>query len=243
MPGRDTMLDERPRVLAAGASALARTLLSYEPLDPVEVRAVEAGLGGVLTHRAGSNVELDGEGLPVLVVADGWAASVVALEPDRRQIVDLHLAGDVVDMADLQAKDLTLTALTRLRVQTAGGAMARLHRLGAPGRLGRAWRLKQEADRRRAVRHIVRLGRMSAYQRIADFLLELQVRQQRATGSAAGVIDLPLTQDVLADHLGLSVVHVNRVLQQIRRDGLIACRGARIAVRDPARLAHHALRA
>jgi CRP-like cAMP-binding protein len=77
---------------------------------------------------------------------------------------------------------------------------------------------------------VVRLGRRSAYERTVHLVLELHERLN-AVGLAAGqCFALPLTQDVLADALGLSVVHVNRVLAQARRDGLFELRGGYVVI-------------
>jgi CRP-like cAMP-binding protein len=72
--------------------------------------------------------------------------------------------------------------------------------------------------------HMVRLGRQTAYERVAHFLLELQQRMEIAGFGDAQRFPLPLTQEILADVLGLSIVHVNRTLQQLRREKLIELR-------------------
>ena len=83
------------------------------------------------------------------------------------------------------------------------------------------------------VDHIVRLGRMSAYERTAHLLLELFQRQRRAGLAQADSMPLPINQEMLADALGLSIVHTNRVLQQLRRDGFIVSRPGRVIFQDP----------
>ena len=66
---------------------------------------------------------------------------------------------------------------------------------------------------------VVRLGRQTAYERMVHLLLELRERLDTVDMVINNVFPMPLTQEVLADALGLSIVHVNRTLQQIRRDG------------------------
>jgi CRP-like cAMP-binding protein len=238
------MLDTKVRTAPIAASPLSRCLDSFQPLEIDDIRQVEGALGSMRLQRSGGTIraedEIPADGL--LAVSDGWAAAVAMLEDGRRQIVDLLLPGDIADLAELRKESLGLVALTRVRVQRIEGPVAGLSRVGGPGRLGRAWRLKCEADHKRIVHHIVRLGRMPAYQRVADFLIEQQERQRRYSRTARDVIELPLTQDMLADHLGMSVVHVNRVLQHLRRDGLIAYRNGHMAIRDAGRLSRHAWR-
>jgi CRP-like cAMP-binding protein len=84
--------------------------------------------------------------------------------------------------------------------------------------------------------HLVRLGRQTAYERVAHLLLELSQRSA-AVGLADGASSpLPLTQEILADALGLSIVHINRTLQQLRRDGLLDVRGSSLRLLDARQL-------
>jgi CRP-like cAMP-binding protein len=80
--------------------------------------------------------------------------------------------------------------------------------------------------------HIVRLGRQSAYERTAHLFLELRERLAVVGMIQGDTFVLPLTQDQMAEILGLSVVHVNRTLQQMRRDGLIEIKHAHINLLD-----------
>lgn len=76
------------------------------------------------------------------------------------------------------------------------------------------------------------VGRRSAYQRIAHLLCEVFVRMKAVGLAEELAFTLPITQAELADSLGLSAVHVNRVLQQLRGEGLIRSRGAQTTICD-----------
>ena len=80
----------------------------------------------------------------------------------------------------------------------------------------------------RRVHQTLRLGRLSAYERTASLLIELHERLRRSGAASEAVMPLPLTQEMLADLLGLSIVHVNRILQQLRRENLIVYRSKRV---------------
>ena len=80
--------------------------------------------------------------------------------------------------------------------------------------------------------HLIDVGRRSALERVAHFLLELLTRLQ-----AIGLADersyrMPLTQELIGDALGLSVPHVNRTLRQLREDGLVSIDGQMVVIRD-----------
>ena len=77
---------------------------------------------------------------------------------------------------------------------------------------------------------ITRLGRRTAYERFGNLLLELYHRLHVVGLARDGRFALPLTQEMLADALGLSVVHVNRTVQQMRRDGLLELRAGTVVI-------------
>jgi CRP-like cAMP-binding protein len=83
---------------------------------------------------------------------------------------------------------------------------------------------------------LTRLGRLSAQERLADWLLETCDRLTLAGPAAGGNLPVPLTQELLADALGLTSVHINRTLQSMRRDGLLAGRSGLFVLCDRPRL-------
>jgi CRP-like cAMP-binding protein len=85
---------------------------------------------------------------------------------------------------------------------------------------------------------VTNVGRRDAYSRMAHVLCEMLLRL-RAVGLAEdNACDLPITQVEFADAIGVSTVHVNRVLQDMRADGLIETKGTQVSVPDWERLKH-----
>jgi CRP-like cAMP-binding protein len=84
--------------------------------------------------------------------------------------------------------------------------------------------------------HIVRLGRMNGLERMAHLLLELRRRLSRVGLVNGQSFPMPLRQESLGDALGMSTVHVNRTMQQLRLKKLIQCSGREVTVLDPVRL-------
>src|SRR5262249_10318746 len=80
-------------------------------------------------------------------------------------------------------------------------------------------------------------GRLTAYERVAHLLLELFHRLRPVGFTQGNRYLLPLTQEMLADALGLSVVHTNRTLQQLRRDRLIELNSSAVNILQPEALA------
>jgi CRP-like cAMP-binding protein len=91
-------------------------------------------------------------------------------------------------------------------------------------------------DRLIAEERIASIGRRSAYQRIAHIFLELCMRLELIGAASGDAFTSPLTQDHLADLLGLTSIHVNRTLRQLKRDGMIAMEGRTIRLLSRNRL-------
>ena len=83
---------------------------------------------------------------------------------------------------------------------------------------------------------VVRLGRQTAYERLVHLILELYERLQKVGLVDGDSFSIPLTQELLADALGLSVVHINRTLQQVRRDKLLEMQSGRVTLLQPDRM-------
>jgi CRP-like cAMP-binding protein len=223
----------------AWSTPLEAALASWGGLRDAHLLFLRRALGPVQIHAADDLLleEPKREAKPLLI-ASGWAAAAAHLEDGRRQIVSLFLPGDVIDPAHDLHDGVEPMAMTTVRTMDASTLAAALESepYAALRPLSEAWAAARRDAQTRLVRHIVRLGRLSAYERTADLLLELHGRLRRAGVTDDRSMPLPLTQEMLADHLGLSVVHMNRTLQQLRRDGVITSRGGQIVFPDRARL-------
>ncbi|MGH7021426.1 MAG: Crp/Fnr family transcriptional regulator [Brevundimonas sp.] len=100
-----------------------------------------------------------------------------------------------------------------------------------------ALRISAAMDESFLINQVVRLGRQSAVERLAHLLLELRYRQTLVDPDIDAAFRLPLTQDELADATGLSTVHVNRTLQQLRREGFLDLAQGEAVLRHTERLA------
>lgn len=168
-------------------------------------------------------------------VVSGAVRSYKLLDDGRRQISGFHLPGDIfgVEAGDehrFGAEAVTDTTLTvhrrgdRDALARDGGALARevvaavMHAL------------------ERAQEHMMLLGRQSARERIASFLLALSER----TADAGGAVCLPMSRNDMADHLGLTIESVSRAVTQLERAGLIELPPNRrtVILRNAAALRH-----
>lgn len=198
-----------------------RQALEVLPLSP---RPVEADRD--LAH--------DGERISQCsLLIEGFACRYKALEDGRRQIVSFHIPGDVLDLTSLLLGEMDhgLSTLTPVKVVAIAHATVLGWMRTHPNLAQLLWRaaLIEAAIFREWV---VSVGRRTARERTAHLLCELVVRMRAVDLARGYTCDLPITQVELADALGLSNVHVNRTLQELRGDGLIELGGGTLVVRD-----------
>jgi CRP-like cAMP-binding protein len=171
------------------------------------------------------------------LLVDGFLCRYKILGDGERQIFSFHIPGDVPDLQSLHlhVMDHSLGTLTPCQVAQIPHSV--LHALvrERPNLAAAFWR-DTLIDAAVFREWLAGVGRRSATQRIAHLFCEVFVRL-RAVGLADGLsFQLPITQSEMADALGLSTVHVNRVLQELKSAGLISYRGADIRIEDWKRL-------
>lgn len=175
------------------------------------------------------------------ILLSGFAYRYKIAADGGRQIVSLRIPGDPLDFQSLylQTIDHHMQALTPVelaliplsdleRLAEARPSIARaiLVDILIEASIGREWQLN--------------IGRRHALPRLAHFLCEFVYRLQLIFPHSGDEIDVPMTQEQLADILGLTPVHVNRTLKTLEEAGAVARSGRRLSTRDVATLARFA---
>ena len=139
-----------------------------------------------------------------------------------RQIISIHLASDFVDLQNLflDVSDHSVQALTDADVAFVPRAAIREAVRSSPA-INRAMWIETLIDASIFREWVVNVGRRDSRTRIAHLLCEFSLRLEAAGLSSQHRYELPMTQEQLADAVGLTSVHVNRVLKQLEREGLI----------------------
>ena len=173
----------------------------------------------------------------VHLILDGWAARYKIVPDGARQITAFLIPGDFCDahVTILRQMDHGITALTPATVAYIPQAAFEALPLGRP-ELARALWWATLVDEAVLRSWIVNLGRRDAHEGVAHLLCELEVRLRHVGLVQDDRFDLPLTQETLADALGLTAVHTNRVLQRLRSEGLIVLEAGALTILDPAGL-------
>ena len=170
-------------------------------------------------------------------VEEGFAARYKLLRNGRRQIVNLVLPGDVIGLQGsfLEKARYSVVAVTdlKLRVCPMKGYLDLCYRRPQFG-LALSWLAVHEAMM--CAEHTINTGRRTPSERLAHFLLEMQSRLALVGQASDTAFELPLSQEVISDSLGLSVPHLNRTLAKLRADGLVAVKGHRVELIDRAAL-------
>ena len=220
------------------ANRFIEKLRGFAELSDRDVGALEAATSRPQAY--GPRVDLIREGDqpgPVLVVLEGWALRYKVLPNGSRQIMAFLMPGDACDLniGMLAAMDHSIQTVTAAKVAKIDGqAMAEL--MTAHPAIARAMYVAQLVDEGTLRAWIVSLGRRSSAERAAHLLLELYVRGVRTGMASRDEIELPLSQVVLADALGITPVHVNRMLQDLRRSGAVELRRGVLRIRNPVAL-------
>lgn len=167
------------------------------------------------------------------LVLDGWAMRYKSLEDGRRQVLSFALPGDICDqhVLLLSRADHGMAALTAISVAEISAArLAEIARTSP--RLLNALCWSDLVAQARQREWTINLGQRTALERMAHLICELFFRL-RAIGLTHGTTcELPVTQATLADATGISAVHVNRTLQELRASNLITLRGKHLTIDD-----------
>lgn len=226
---------------AAGDHPLALLMRRWTMRSSLSASDRDALASLALTRRSvqrGAYIVHEGEAVThCSVLISGFVARQKLVNTGNRQIVAIHLPGELVDAQNLllDRADDSVQSIGQSEVAMIPKS-AILDLIATRPEIGRAIWLDTIIDASITREWVVNLGRRDARARIAHLLCELYLRLQAIGQCPSGQCMLPLSQEQIADCMGLTPVHVNRVLQMLRADGLIALRAHRLTILDWAQL-------
>jgi CRP/FNR family transcriptional regulator, anaerobic regulatory protein len=198
-------------------------LEAFASLQDHERGMLEAVAGPAIRLARGKTLRPEGERDPQLyLLASGWAASTIRSPAGSRQLLKIHMPGDMMGLPSLayhEAVD-TIVALTPIVVHSfpsaAIGAMFASH-----PRIAALLFLISQEERTMLADRVAAMGRAGAVQRVAALILQLHARVMRHDPATGDSFHVPIRQAELADLAGITTVHVNRVLQELRARELV----------------------
>jgi CRP-like cAMP-binding protein len=205
------------------ATTLITKLTVSNTLDGDDIRAIQTLPIRGRSLEALTVVVADGDRpTECCLVADGFAFRSKTTFDGQRQILSLHIPGEIPDLQSLHLKvmDPDFTTLTPCTLGFISHDAIQQLSKDRPNVAAAMWR-ETLIDAAIFREWIVNVGRRSATARMAHLFLELHRRLEALGRTTDGGFEFPVTQSVLSDCLGLSTVHVNRVLQDLRGDGLL----------------------
>lgn len=226
-----------PRVASSPPRLTGTRLWSSGLLRREEQQALEDAVSAV--KLVDPNVDLVREGRPmdsVFIVAEGWVCRYTTTREGGRQLPALLVPGDIGNLDTLMFDriDYGVRTITRATVVVLPRDQALALAAQYSG-IARAFTWAALVENAILGKWALSLGRRSAKERLAHLLCELSVRLHAEDGNQSSFA-FPLTQELVADALGLTSVHVNRTMQQLRGDGMVSTENRVLTLPDVAAL-------
>jgi CRP-like cAMP-binding protein len=224
-------------------SALVRKLSHFTRLSREDIDMLGRVGANVRSFAAREDIIREGERpKAVHLVHSGWACRYKMLEDGRRQIVSFFFPGDLFDLNIfiLREMDHSIAAITPVMLAEISREEFETLVSGHPRITQGLWweSLVTAAIQREWT---VNVGQRDASERLANLFCEIFVRLRVAGHTRGSSCDMPLTQNELADALGISTVHANRTLQELRAQGLIELKNKVLTILDMDRLKRTAM--
>ena len=220
---------------------LAR-LLHRSPLTQAEQSIVLSLKGETARFAAHRDIVSPGQRVEhSCLIVEGLAGRFDQMANGQRQITAFHLPGDMCDLHSVVVPTASWSITALSNVTVAFFEHKRLRELveSHPGIAIAFWR-DTVADGSHLAKWVGNLGRKNAAARVAHILCEMGMRMESAGLGTRRSFDFPITQEQLADAAGLTSVHINRVLQDLRGRNLLTFRGGKVDILDWDGLAHEA---
>ncbi len=207
-------------------SPLVRKLGAYVTLSDTELQVLERFHQHRRTFVDKSDLVHEGQtDASAYILAKGWVCSYKLQRSGRRQIVDFQIPGDFLGLrsvlfraADHNIEPIKKIEASVLKVRDLLGAFETTPRLAT------AFLWAASTDEAIVVERLVSLGQRNSAERVAHLFLELGARLKLVGLATRNSYECPLSQSHLGDALGLSSIHINRVLRQLREEGLLTFR-------------------
>lgn len=219
-------------------AALIRRLRAASGLSEEEIRAIHALPFVVRDYPAEQPIVSDGQRpTESCMIVDGFCARSKVTSDGRRQILSIHIPGEIPDLMSLHLHimDHDLSTLTPCILGFIPHEALRLLYRRQPNLADLLWR-DTLVDAAVFREWIVNVGQRPAPARLAHVMIELRERLKLIGRAEGASFEMPLTQEQVGEALGITAVHANRVIKQLRQDGIADFHRGRVDVLDENRL-------
>lgn len=216
------------------ATPLARKLTQFIELSTDELGCLDRLQTNTKSFDRRINLRSEGEsGEQCFVLQFGWACCYKLLLNGRRQIINFAIPGDFLGLRSVlfRVSDHSIASVTPVQV-SAFSEHELFETINRYPRVATAILWALSCEEAIVVEHLVNLGRRNALERVAHFLIEFGERLQVVGLATDKGYECPFTQDDLADALGLSAIHLNRILRQLRERQLLTLSLGTLQIHD-----------
>jgi CRP-like cAMP-binding protein len=220
------------------SAALVRRLRTSSGISEEDIKEIHALPIAVREYPAERTVVSDGQrATECCLIAEGFCARSKTIGDGKRQILSIHIPGEIPDLMSLflhvmdhDVWTLTPCTLGFIRHET----LQRLHRR-QPNVAELFWR-DTLIDAAMFREWIVNVGQRPAPARLAHVMVELRERLKVVGRVNGNSFEMPLTQEQIGEALGITAVHANRVIKQLRQEGIVELYRGRVTVLDEGKL-------
>jgi CRP-like cAMP-binding protein len=210
-------------------------LRRFVDLTPGDIEALRSLVECEVNASKRRDLVVDGyEYNKLSFVKEGLAARYKVLRNGKRQIINVIVPGDVIGLPGsfLDRAAFSVIALTDMKLEVCShdAFVAACYRRPKFA-LALSWLAVHEATN--YAEHVIDIGRRTPIERLAHFLLEIHGRLRLVGRATETGFELPISQEVMSDALGLSVPHLNRMLTRLRNDGMIVVADRHVDFIDP----------
>ena len=217
------------------AQCVVRRQALFTPLSDSDLEKVQDARSGIRCVKEGNRFPAftNGNATAYMTVHSGWAMRCRSLEDGQVQILSFLLPGAFVDgsFETANGESYWIEAITDVQLCVFTGHRLEAHFTEVPS-LSRTFAALVQNEEAVLMEHLADVGRRDAAKRIAHFLLETFTRLKLLGHADENVIFFPLRQQHLADALGLSLEHVNRMLRELREREWISIKHHRLHMLD-----------
>lgn len=209
-------------------------LKSYVDLTNADIDAIARSIERTLVVPKKNSVVLEGyQCATVHLVKQGFGIRYKVLPNGKRQILNVVLPGDVIGLSGalFNRALYTVASMTVMALHTMSlDAFTQMARATPNVLLAMMW--LAEHDLTMIGDHLIGIGRLTPLERVANFIFEMWIRLHSVGHAVGNSIELPISQHVIGDALGLSAPHVNRMLRRLKDLGLIAITRGSLVIKD-----------
>ncbi|SFR53780.1 cAMP-binding domain of CRP or a regulatory subunit of cAMP-dependent protein kinases [Marinobacter daqiaonensis] len=217
-----------------GESCIVRHFESYAELSEKDRRLLLSLEDGPRTWTKNAIIWSQGdESDGFYTIRKGWVCAFRDLQDGTRQVLDVYVPGDIVGLREFAFQTRISSMIALSDAELCPFPKSHLAQVFASSvTLCSTIFMITARDQAILLERLVNLGRRSAREKLAHFLVEISHRLQRTNAQVENHLSLPLSQGVLADALGLSAVHVSRTFQEFRTEGLLETGNSHVVLLD-----------